>query len=182
VNPDRRRWNEKHARGGRDLPSIPLLRYQGRLKPGRALDVACGFGENAALLALAGWRVLAFDLSDVAVARTRARASELRTRVGVVQADAARLPFRGPFDTIVVTRFLDRRGLPGLAALLSPGGTIFCEHPLVGLKPEYLVAPGELRNLLPDLEPLVDEADGFTAIFLGRRRPPRRLNPIVLCT
>jgi hypothetical protein len=42
MNPDRARWNEKHKKGGHTLPSIPLLLYQGRLKKGRALDVAGG--------------------------------------------------------------------------------------------------------------------------------------------
>ncbi len=171
MNPDRARWNEKHRGRDHDLPCISLLRYQGRLKPGRALDVAGGLGENAAVLALAGWSVCSFDLSDTAVARCRARANALKAGVHVVQADARQLPFRGPFDTIVVARFLDRALLPELARLLAPGGTLFCEQPVAGLRPEYCIRPGEFRRLLPGLEVLVDEADAGRAVFLGRRRP-----------
>src|SRR5262245_38823078 len=108
MNPDRARWNRKHRKGGHTLPSIPLLLYQGRLKKGRALDVAGGRGENAAILALAGWQVTCTDLSDEAIALARTRARELKADVRIVQADALRLPFRGPFATIVVTRLLER--------------------------------------------------------------------------
>src|SRR5438552_11840583 len=108
MNPDRARWNEKHRKGGQHLPSIPLLLYQGRPKKGRLLDVAGGRGENAAILALAGWQVTTADLSDEAVRLARRRARELKADVHVVQADALRLPFRGPFDTIVVARFIER--------------------------------------------------------------------------
>jgi SAM-dependent methyltransferase len=169
VNPDRERWNAKHARGGHELPSIPLLRLQGRLRPGTALDLAGGRGENAAILSLAGWRVVLADLSDAAVRLARDRAAGLRTPLLSVQADALRLPFRGPFDTIVVARFLERPLLPVLADLLRPGGTLYCEQPVRGLKPDYLARPGEFRALLPLLEPVVDEIDGDSAVFIGRR-------------
>ena len=35
---------------------------------GRALDIACGLGDNAALLAQSGFDVTAFDISETAVA------------------------------------------------------------------------------------------------------------------
>src|SRR5262252_7813338 len=129
MNRDRARWNEKYRQAGHELPSIPLIMYQGRLTKGRALDLAGGQGENAAILALAGWTVTLADLSDAAVARAAARARALKATVHVVQADALRLPFRGPFDTIVVTKFLERSIAPELVRLLAPGGTLFCEQP-----------------------------------------------------
>jgi SAM-dependent methyltransferase len=170
MNPDRARWNEKYRKGGHDLPSIPLLMYQGRLTRGRALDVAGGLGETAAVLALAGWTVTLADLSDVAVARARARARELKADVRVVQADARHLPFRGPFETIVVTKFLDRSIAGDLVRLLAPGGTLFCEQPTSGLRPRYLVAPGDFARMFPGLEPVLDAADGDRAVFIGRKK------------
>src|SRR5262245_50089508 len=167
MNPERGRWNEKHRKGGHTLPSIPLLRYQGRLTPGRALDVAGGAGENAAILALAGWRVTLVDLSDEAVQRAKARARGLRADVAIVQADALRLPFRGPFDTIVVAFFLERSIAPDLARLLSPGGTIFCEQPTHGIRAEYCAGRGEFPRLFRGLETLVDETEGDRAIYIG---------------
>ncbi len=166
MNPDRARWNAKHRAGGHALPSIPLLIYQGRLAPGRALDLAGGLGENAALLALAGWRVVLADLSDEAVARARRRAAELKAEVRFVQADALRLPFRGPFDLIVACRFLERAIAPELVSLLAPGGTLFAEQPMTGT---YAVAAGEFPVLFPSLETLLLKEDGATAVYLGRK-------------
>ena len=170
MNPDRARWNEKHKQRDHDLPSIPLLMYQGRLTKGRALDIAGGLGESAAVLALAGWKVTLVDLSDVAVARARSRAAELKAEVRVVQGDALRLPFRGPFDTIVVSRFLERRIAGELLRLLAPGGTLFCEQPMSGIREEYCVKPGEFAQLFASLEVVVDRVDGDRSVYIGRRR------------
>jgi SAM-dependent methyltransferase len=170
MNPDRERWNEKHRAGGHESPSIPLILYQGRLARGRALDVAGGRGENAAVLALAGWRVTLVDLSDEAVRRARARARELRADVHVVQGDALRLPFRGPFETIVVTRYLERAIAPELVRLLPPGGTLFGEQPMKGLPEPYRIRPGEFPRLFAGLETLLLEEDGDRAVFIGRKR------------
>jgi SAM-dependent methyltransferase len=171
MNPDRERWNRKHAERGRGMPSIPLLRYQGRLARGTCLDVAGGTGENAVVLSLAGWKVVTCDLSDVAVAFARKRAAGLRADLLAVQADALRLPFRGPFHLIVATRFLERSIAPELARLLAPGGTLFLEQPVAGLRPEWCAAPGEFRRLFPALEAVVDGVEDGAAVFLGRRRP-----------
>jgi len=169
MNPDRVRWNEKHRQGGHDLPSIPLIMYQGRLARGRALDVAGGLGENAAVLALAGWQVTLVDLSDEAVRRARARARELKADVRIVQADALRLPLRGPFETIVVTKFLERAIAGELVRLLSPGGTLFCDQPMRGLSPAYCIGPGEFPRLFASLEPLLLDENGDRAVFIGRK-------------
>ena len=170
MNPERARWNEKHRKGGHHLPSIPLLMYQGRLTKGRALDVAGGLGETAAVLSLAGWTVTMADLSDVAVGRAAKRSRELKADVRVVQADALRLPFRGPFETIVVTRFLERAILPELIRLLAPGGTLFCEQSLEGIAERYCVQPGEFPRLCPQLDVVLDTVDGDRSVYIGRKK------------
>lgn len=172
---ERARWNEKHSRraeatagegGPHDLPSIPLLMHQDRLARGRALDLAGGLGENAAVLSLAGWSVVTCDVSDVAVARARARAVELRTEVQVVQADALRLPFRGPFDLIVVSMFLERAIAAELVSLLAPRGTLFCEQKMTG---SYAIGPGEFPRLFPALETVLLKEEDGRAVYIGRR-------------
>ena len=171
MNPDRARWNEKYRKQpGHELPSIPLIMYQGRLKKGRALDLAGGLGENAAILALAGWDVTLAELSDAAIARAAARALELRAPLRIVQADALRLPFRGPFDTIVATKFLERSIAGELARLLAPGGTLFCEQPMSGISEPYCIKPGEFAQLYAGLEVLLDTTESDRSIFIGRRK------------
>lgn len=168
MNPDRLRWNEKHSgRARAGSPSIPLLMHQNRLSRGRALDLAGGLGENAAVLALAGWRVTTCDLSDFAVARARARAVELKAEVRVVQADALRLPFRGPFDLIVAAMFLERAIAPELVALLAPGGTLFCEQRMAGT---CAIGPGEFPRLFPALETVLLKEEGGRAAYIGRKK------------
>ena len=74
------RWNERYSRGfeafgGR--PAAWLVEHETLLSgDGRALDVACGDGRNAAHLARLGYDVDAIDVSEVAVGALRAAAPE----------------------------------------------------------------------------------------------------------
>lgn len=71
-------------------PDENLVCYvdRGLLRAGRALDVGCGAGRNAAYLASVGFEVDAVDLSATAVAwaedRARASGASVRYRVGDV--------------------------------------------------------------------------------------------------
>ena len=182
MHPDRERWNAKHAAGrGGHGANVRLIMYRDRLAPGRALDVAAGSGENASILALAGWSVVACDLSDEAIARMRRRSGELKADLEVVQADATQLPFRpGSFDAVICTYFLDRDAARRLPLLLKPGGTLFFMTHLVGhqkyipeLPTQYCLEPGEVKTLFPTLSPLLhrEEDDGQEAygLLIGRK-------------
>ncbi len=116
TNPDRTRWNERYRTGGGARePNPRLAKYIDRLRPGLALDLAGGLGNNGELFR--GWTRVLADISDEALAR----ADGLR-----VLAAAPALPFPAEtFDTIVCTYFLDR-GLD-FAHYLKPGGTLFFE-------------------------------------------------------
>ena len=66
--------------------------------PGRALDVGCGSGGNAATLAGLGWSVSALDHSPAAAELAAARG------LAVVRGDATRLPFPdATFDLVMST-------------------------------------------------------------------------------
>lgn len=182
MHPDRERWNAKHASGrGGHGANVRLIMYADRLARGRALDVAAGAGENAAILALGGWRVIASDLSDGALARARARARELRADVALVQADATLLPFRpASFDTVVCTYFLDRASARRLPDLLKPGGTLFFMTHRIGhqkyipeLPSHYCLETGEVVSLFPGMKPLLhkEEDDGQEdyGLLIGRK-------------
>ncbi|MGW1721959.1 class I SAM-dependent methyltransferase [Streptomyces sp. NPDC002306] len=153
MTPESRlRW-EAHFAAGRgfhraDAREIGLLAQA--VPPGpdaRALDVGCGLGGYAAALAALGFRTLAVDATDSAVAATRDRYEGLVPRLEACRLDfedgaevADRLPPRS-FD-LVTTRLV----LPFLAdrqaaaervrALLSPGGAWVVTTELTDRLPE----------------------------------------------
>jgi SAM-dependent methyltransferase len=111
-------------------PNRRLVAEVGELRPGRALDLACGEGQNAVWLATLGWDVLGVDFSEVAIAKARRRAAAEGLDVEFVCADLLDFaPESGAFDLVVVL-FLhvdaEERGvvLPRAADALAPGGTL----------------------------------------------------------
>ena len=153
---DRTTWSERHERGAPASPPSPFVRERAQaiaaLSPHpRALDLACGAGRHARLLAELGFETIALDFALPALRRIRDR----EPRVLAVAADATRLPLAEDcFDLVVQTCFLDRALFPSLARLLRPGGVLVAEtfaraqfeatgHP----RREFCVEPGELARL-----------------------------------
>jgi SAM-dependent methyltransferase len=104
------------------------------LRPGRALDLACGEGRNAIWLAAQGWEVTGVDFSAVAIEKARLLAESRGADVQWVQADAVDGPDLGTFDLVVVA-YLQlpaaerRRALAAAAGAVAPGGTlVFVAH------------------------------------------------------
>ena len=129
-------------------PSAWVQRWISWIRPGGAvLDVACGSGRHARLLARLGFEVDAVD-RDTGVFADPPDNVELR------QADieSGPWPYAGRrFDGIVVTNYLHRPLLPVLVASLEPGGLLIYETFARGNErfgkpsnPAFLLAPGEL--------------------------------------
>ena len=129
---DRKRWNARYAAGeyaARTHPSPLLAAWLDRLPRGRALDVACGLGRNAILLAANGYAVDAMDISAVALAGARERAGAAGVAVNWIETDLDGAEIaRDAYDVIVVARFLDRRLIPRLVDALRPGGHVVYDH------------------------------------------------------
>ncbi|WP_256299793.1 class I SAM-dependent methyltransferase [Haloarchaeobius salinus] len=96
------------------------------------LDLGCGNGRHAELLADRCERVVGADISAGLLATARDRARERSFAVELVQADAARLPLATDSVDLAVyvatlhhlpTREARRRSLDELARVLSPDGT-----------------------------------------------------------
>ena len=131
---------------------------------GRGLDVAMGTGRNALYLASLGYEVTGIDVSGVAVERCREEAERRGLRIEAVQADLGsyRLPSEA-YDVIIDFYYLQRELAPALVAALRPGGVLVfesftTEQRRFGWGPqqeEFLLRPGELRTLFPNLEELV---------------------------
>ncbi len=148
---DRERWNARYRAGAGPTEISPRLReHLHLLKRGRALDLACGIGQNAELLR--EWRVVLADLSDQALTRVR----------GVrVLCDARALPFRAEsFDTIICTRFFEPRA--DWARLVTRGGTFLLDTFTLAdqkYRPDfnraYLLDPARLAEILRGFEMLV---------------------------
>ena len=181
------RWNERYSRGfeafgGR--PAAWLVEHETLLSgDGRALDVACGDGRNAAYLARLGYDVHAIDVSDVAIGALRAAAQERGLPIAAWVVDLEREPLpAGPYDVIVTTNFLQRDLFGQLHDALAPGGLLVYEtlgrshveelgH---SFNPDYLLDRGELLRAFEGLE-VVDHHEGVA------QRPggPRGVESIV---
>jgi tellurite methyltransferase len=154
---DRKRWNEKWDARADDLfcPHPLLVQNAHLLAGGRALDLACGRGQNAIWLALHGYEVLGVDISGRALeaAEEAAREEAVAKLVHFERVDLEHWPIpRTAFDLICVFRFLERRLFPAIRAGLRPDGLIFYSTRHLGAldrNPKanraYLLGYGELR-------------------------------------
>jgi SAM-dependent methyltransferase len=176
------------------LPAAaPVGRTAGSAPP-RALDVACGSGRHALLLAAAGFEVQAIDRNAAAIEALRAAAgklglalrAEVRAEVRDLEATgsvpAAAVGPPGAYDLIVVVHYLHRPLFPALVRALVPGGLLLYEtftvdqaargHPRT---PAFLLKHGELRRLVAPLEVIRQregEFDGRCVAAVAARSDP----------
>src|SRR2546430_17154291 len=119
------RWNERY-RGGERGPSHPasiLVDALDLLPPGRALDLACGAGRNAAYLVQHGWSVVAVDRSTAAIEMVRQIEGPIETQVLDLERD--RLPYSdASFDVGCIIHFMHRPLFEEGKRLLRPGGVV----------------------------------------------------------
>src|SRR5690348_13930404 len=127
---DQERWDRQYAeRASSERPSAFLENIldsdHWEILIGRALDLACGSGRNALLLATRGFQVHAVDISPVALeqAAARARVKSLSISWQCADLQAMVLP-EAAYDLVVDINYLQRSLIPGLHAALKPGGWI----------------------------------------------------------
>ena len=113
-------------------PTPLLVNAVDGLTPGRALDVGMGQGRNAVFLALKGWDVTGFDLSEEGLAAASAQATRAGVPLKALQADAASFDYgREAWDLIVITygpAFVAEPAFAGrLKSALRPGGLLVIE-------------------------------------------------------
>jgi SAM-dependent methyltransferase len=167
---DRERWDEIHTKShsgldpsaflGALLPHLPGGNGPTGSERNYALDVACGKGPDALLLARVGYVVDALDVSPVAlqILNERALMEGLDARITPQQVDLseAKLP-ENAYDLVFCRRFLDRALLPQLRNAVKIGGALVLElfteeqaqQPTGPKNPAYLLRHGEIRDLLP---------------------------------
>jgi SAM-dependent methyltransferase len=153
-------WDERYGRGDyATLEPSPLLARAVELcgvgDGRRALDLACGAGRHALLLAARGFDVTAVDASRVGVELLRGRARERGLDVDARVADLERGEFHiepGAYDIVCDFYYLQRDLFPALRAAVRPGGLFVAAIHLVDedahaspMNPDFLLEPGELR-------------------------------------
>ena len=175
-------WDTRHREAAQNLPAEPasiVLEWLPLLPRGPALDLACGTGRHALLLAGRGQFVNAVDWSGTAldILENRARKAKLQvSRTGdastegsqthgirLIQANLEdiQLP-EALFSLILCLQYLQRSLFPQVARALRPGGVLVFEtFTLAQLNysdgprnPAYLLESGELRTAFPGLHTL----------------------------
>lgn len=117
---------------------------------GMVLDLACGSGRHARLLAAQGHPVLAVD-RDAEALSALADCPGVETLVADLEGTDWPLAGR-QFAGVVVTNYLWRPRLPEVCALLASGGVLIYETFMVGNEvygkpsnPDFLLRSQELR-------------------------------------
>jgi len=83
----------REHRHGMSVPqhAFEALVEDREIKPGRVLDIGCGRGENAIMLAMNGCDVTGIDLAEIAISDAKAKAAERHVNVNFVVGDVLRL-------------------------------------------------------------------------------------------
>ncbi len=148
-----------------------VLRENVHLLPrgGDALEIACGLGANALLLAERGLHTHAWDISSVAIGQLQAVARE--KGLGSLRGEARDVMLHPPppqcYDVIVVSHFLERDLASHIVAALREGGLLFYQTftrtRVGGSGPRneaFRLADNELLDLFSTLKVLVYREEG----------------------
>ncbi len=159
---DRIKWNQRYAEDSyqKNNPVTLVEDWLPRLPVGRALDVACGAGRNAILLAQAGYQIDAIDISSEGLNQARDKAEELGLNINWIEHDLDQAyEFDTDYDVIIVMWYVDLELVSKLCGYLAPGGYLLCEEHLITdqdvigpTSSNFRVAPGELRDAISGLD------------------------------
>lgn len=146
----------------RPAVSEGLIEVASDMRPGKALDLGCGEGQNSIWLAQRGWIVNAVDMSAAAIgeARDLATTSGVDRTIAFEIADISEWRPVSRYDLVFCTFALPARGmgrsrmLEMAGAAVAPGGTILLTEFDISLRREgwmaekYLVSTEELERHL----------------------------------
>ena len=137
------------------------------VNPGKALDVTMGQGRNAVYLALRGWDVTGFDVSEAALSRAGEAARQSKVSIHTVQSTSEAFDYGvSRWDLLLLSYAWVPVSDPAFAARLKrslrDGGLVVFEHLLhdgPGPAPKAAGAssPGEISKLFAGFEILLYE-------------------------
>jgi tellurite methyltransferase len=123
------KWERTYATSDHgSLQAATVLKENTHLLPecGKALDLACGMGANAQLLAEHGLKTWAWDRSNTVIDKINNRCKNLNLSLHAQTRDVVSSPPPPDFfDVIVVSRFLERTLIPQIISALRKDGLIF---------------------------------------------------------
>lgn len=172
MAPDADRWDRRYrALEDDEYPrACEVLRDNRHLLPdrGKALDIACGRGGNALLLADQGLDTSAWDYSAVAIDKLRQNAEQMQLKIATEVRDVVTAPPEPEsFDVIVISHFLERSLCNSLMAALKRSGLLFYQTFTVDRvtdhgpdNPEYRLAANELLKLFAELRVVFYREEG----------------------
>jgi 2-polyprenyl-3-methyl-5-hydroxy-6-metoxy-1,4-benzoquinol methylase len=171
TNPARDKWNDIYAAADNSTPTAALVLQQNiHLLPstGHALDLACGTGGNALLLAKQGLDCWAWDISDIALNILQAHAEQQHYSIQTEQKDIVTDVFPANFfDVIVISHFLERSICDKIIKSLNENGILLYQTFTVETadrnsgprNPRYRLMPNELLQLFAKLQLLAYRED-----------------------
>lgn len=146
-------------------PAVFLRDNIARLPVGRALDIAMGEGRNAVYMAKKGFRAIGVDYSEVAIRKAKLLARENHVSIETINADLTNYQIKPEhYDVIVNINYHQKSLIPGIKKGLKNGGVVVYESYTVDqlqnalgqhLRRDYLLKPGELKELFKEFEILV---------------------------
>jgi SAM-dependent methyltransferase len=135
---------------------------------GSVLDVASGRGRHARWFAARGFRVLALDRDDEALASMSATEGIETLSADLENGAPWPLAADRSFDAVIVTNYLHRPLFGRLIDALAPGGVLIYETFAVGNEsvgkpsnPAFLLQPGELLDAVRGRLRVIAYEDGF---------------------
>ncbi|MHB8606710.1 MAG: class I SAM-dependent methyltransferase [Candidatus Acidiferrales bacterium] len=175
-------WDARYREAAQNAPAAPasiVSEWLPLLPRGLALDLACGTGRHALLLAARGQSVTAVDWSGTALDILENRACKAKLQVSredvtalansrtrgirLIQANLEdkQLP-DASFSVILCLQYLQRSLFRQMARAVQPGGLLLFEtftraqlnYSGGPRNPAYLLEPGELRAAFPELHVL----------------------------
>ena len=166
-------WEARHRCAGSALPEPDPFLYEALglvrlVTPAAvdAVDIACGSGRHALMLAAYGLKTVAVDYSAEALRRCEEGAARegLAIETLCLDLESPEVDWRDAcFDVVAVFRYLHRPTVPALKRIVRPGGIIiyktFTRKQLQfgtgPSNPNYLLNENELLELFPDFRRLL---------------------------
>ena len=167
------KWNNRYQQTTAETQQAAfVMRNNLHLLPrdGVALDLACGLGANALLMARHGLTVEAWDLSTVALQKLQALAEQQSLTLTTQCRDVEQQPpENNRFDVVTVSYFLHRESFNEIIKALKPGGLLFYQtfsgpqrNGKGPANPAFRLQGGELLNLCEHMQVLYyREDDGY---------------------